>query len=82
MLFRSMKLLAWIMSMFVGLMVWVLGQKNDDIKAMQKTLEQHSIQISETLIIMKQLIETDRRQQDLLDRHMERGWTLPSQGVK
>ncbi len=73
-LFRGIKLLGAILAALFSVLVWIFIQKSDDIKAMQQTLNQHSIQISETLVILKTAIENDRRQQDSIEQTREQLW--------
>jgi hypothetical protein len=67
-LFRGLKLAAYAVTLLMAIVAWVLNEKNSDIKAMQQVLNQHSVQINETLVVVKMMLEADRRQQDNLDR--------------
>jgi len=71
-LFKSLRLAAAIFSTLIVVLTWVFIEKNDDIKAMQSTLNQHSVAIAETLAVVKALIEDDRRQQTTIDRNSEK----------
>ena len=70
-LFRSIKFAGIIFSALLGVMVWVFAEKNSDIRAMQSTLNQHSMQINETLVILKTDLEAGKRDRDLLDKHID-----------
>ena len=51
----------------LGIFVWIMVEKNTDIKEVQKTLNAHSIQINETLIILKMKITQDDDRHKAID---------------
>jgi hypothetical protein len=60
-LFSSLRLAAGVFAALIAVLTWVFIEKNSDIKAMQATLNSHSIAIAETLVILKQQMnEHDR----------------------
>ena len=71
-LFKVVKLVGWIGTLFIALAVWVLIEKNNDIKAMQVVLNTHSVQIEKTLVLVQSAMETDRRQQALIEKTTDR----------
>jgi tRNA uridine 5-carbamoylmethylation protein Kti12 len=71
-LFKIVKLVGWVGTLFIALAAWVLIEKNNDIKAMQATLNQHSIQIEKTLVLIQTVVDTNTRQQAMIDRNTER----------
>lgn len=70
-LFRSVKFAGVIFSALLGVMVWVFAEKNSDIRAMQSTLNQHSMQINETLVLLKTDLEAGKRDRELLEKHID-----------
>jgi len=52
---------------FISLFVWVLSEKNGEFKEMQKSIVSHSIQINETLIILKSNIEKNDKRHNEID---------------
>ena len=68
-LFKSLRIAAAIFSTLLVVLTWIFVEKNNDIKAMQLILNQHSIQINETLVVVKSMLEADRRQQAGIDRN-------------
>lgn len=67
-LFRTIKFVTTILSVTIGVVMWVFLEKNNDIKAMQAVLNTHSVQISETLAILKSSMDTNRREADRIER--------------
>ena len=70
-LFKSLRIAAAIFSTLLVVLTWIFIEKNNDIKAMQLTLNQHSIQINETLTVVKGMLELDKRQQTAIDRNTD-----------
>ena len=70
-LFRSVKFAGVVFSALLGVMVWVFAEKNADIRAMQQTLNQHSMQISETLILLKSDVENGKRDRDMVEKRLD-----------
>jgi hypothetical protein len=80
---RGMKVFAFVGTMLIALLCWVFVQKNDDIKTMngdiknmQTILNAHSIQINETLTILKNEMDVNRRQQDRIEKNTEKIWGI------
>jgi hypothetical protein len=71
-LFKVVKLVGWIGTLFIALAAWILLEKNNDIKAMQLTLNQHSVQIEKTLTMMQIMLDNDKRQQMMIDKNNDR----------
>ena len=53
--------------LLMSIFVWIMVEKNTDIKEVQKTLQAHSIQISETLTILKMKIMQDDDRHKAID---------------
>ena len=67
-LFKGLKFAFAAYSILVTVLIWIFLEKNSDIKAMQATLNDHSVQISKTLALLEVVINNDKRQQDQIDR--------------
>lgn len=67
-MFRTMRIVSSIFAALLAVSVWVFLEKNSDIKAMQQTLNEHSIQISKTLTILESQVEMNKAQQVRIDR--------------
>ena len=50
---QAVKVSSYVGGMFVALLTWVFVEKNNDIKTLQKLGNEHSVQISETIAILK-----------------------------
>lgn len=61
-LFKSLKLAGSVLGVLVMVLTWVFIEKNNDIKAMQQTLNQHSIAISDALTMLKMTIERNEKE--------------------
>ena len=53
--------------MLMAIFVWIMVEKNTDIKDVQKSIQAHSIQINETLTILKIKIEQDNNRHRAID---------------
>tara|TARA_R110000822_G_scaffold21497_1_gene67950 strand:+ start:187 stop:555 length:369 start_codon:yes stop_codon:yes gene_type:complete len=72
--------LAWSSFVFAGILsifVWILLEKNGEFKEMQKSIVLHSIQINETLIILKSTIEKNDRRHGEIDAATGPGYGHP-----
>ena len=54
-------------AMLMAIFVWIMVEKNADIKEIQKSIQAHSIQINETLTILKIKIESDDKRHGAVD---------------
>ena len=63
----GMKIVGSIFAVLIAVLVWVLIEKNNDIKAVQQTIVQHTVQNAEMIQIVKGIIETNARQQTEID---------------
>ena len=74
-LFKSVKLasvtFSALMGILIGLLIWVFAEKNADIRAMQFSINQHSLQINETLTLLKAEIDNGKRDREVLEKHID-----------
>lgn len=68
----SMKFTIGIAAAFLGLFGWVLLEKNSDIKEIQKTLMEHTIQNTEMLTLLKGEMRKNEEQQKRIETNTER----------
>ena len=77
-MFRGVKffggLFIGLISFILSLVIWIVLEKNADIKAMQGTLQAHSVQIERTLVMLENVVNSDKRQQERIDKNTERLW--------
>jgi hypothetical protein len=71
-LFRSIRLAAGVFSTLIIVLTWIFIEKNGDIKEMQKTLNDHSIAIAKTLVILETQLATTQKLVQSHDRLEER----------
>jgi len=57
------KIFGVVVSAFMALLVWVILDKNNDVKAVQALLQDHSIQINRTLVVLEN--EVRNRESDM-----------------
>ena len=55
----------------MSIFIWIMVEKNTDIRQVQKELQTHSIQINETLTILKIKIQQDDARHSAIDRSVD-----------
>ena len=64
---KAVRITAYVCGVFVALLGWVFIEKNNDIKTLQVQGNAHSIQINETLTILKLKITQDDERHKAID---------------
>lgn len=62
---------AWIAGALLALFLWIMVEKNADIQAMQRTLGEHSSQISQTIALMRESMRGHERDVERIERAIE-----------
>lgn len=62
---------AILMTALAGLVVWIATEKNNDMRAVQKELQIHSIQINRTLEVVERMVVAQERDAARLERHLD-----------
>ncbi len=68
---KAVRLVTVVATALLGLFGWVVIEKNNDVKAMQQTLNQHSIQISQTLAVLQRVVVDQDNTEKRLDRYLD-----------
>ena len=58
---------AFVSTALMGIFVWIMVEKNSDIREVQKSIQLHSLQINETLTILKMKITQDEERHRAID---------------
>lgn len=74
-MFKAIRYFSAIFTALILVLSWIFVERNNDIKAMQGTLQDHSIKIERTLVLLEAVINSDKRQQESIDKTRERVWS-------
>lgn len=72
---RATRMISAIIGILVAalgsILVWVVSEKNNDMRLVQQTLQRHSSQIERTLTVVERLSSSHERDSERLERHLD-----------
>lgn len=69
---RSVRMAVAVICTLSSVLVWVFTEKNAEFKSMQTMINVHSVQINETLAILRGDMENSRRALDSIEKRLDR----------
>lgn len=79
---NAFKIVSVLLAALIGVLIWIMTEKNHDIKDLQTEINQHSIQINEALVLLKAQMTLRERDSTRMESHIDKDRELHDKGVK